>query len=177
MKKRISVGILIPLVIAAALLTAAPASAAWGTTGSFQYAEGGCMGNRLFVTAPLMNAVPVSPGGNVIVIGSSHNQWVAYRAWVYHYESGQWNAGSWKAHQVGDDGYSSLFGDSWYDYDTRSWQGGTTNFTLNSRGTYAVYVQYYWFADQFVGAGGHGDFIGVSDYNSGALGMQTVCRY
>jgi hypothetical protein len=163
-------------VVAVALLAAGAASAATGTIGSYQPAEASCLNGRIIVTSPAMNSVPVSYGANVIVIGSSHTQWVAYRAWVYHVESRQWIAGSWKARQTGDDGYSSLFDSRWYDYNARGWAGGSTEFTPALHGTFYVYVQYYWFADQYVGAGSDGGFISVHDY-SGGLGMTAACVF
>jgi hypothetical protein len=177
MKKRIGIGLLLPIAVAAALLTAGASSAATGTIGSYQPAQASCLNGRILVTSPLMDSVPVSYGSNVIVIGSSHTQWVAYRAWVYHVESRQWIAGSWKARQAGNDGYSSLFDGSWYDYNARGWAGSSTDFTINLRGTYYVYVQYYWFADQYVGAGSDGGFISVNDYNNGGLGTTAACQF
>jgi hypothetical protein len=38
-----------------------------------------------------------------------------------------------------------------------------------------VYVQYYWFADQYVAAGGDGGFLQVDDYNN--FGMFAACRF
>ena len=124
-----------------------------------------------------MRALPVSLGGNVIVLGPSHTQWVAYRAWVYHVESRQWIPGPWKARQTTDDGWGAMFDDSWYDYGSRSWHGGATHFDINSSGTYYAYAEYYWFADQFVGAGGDGGFLSVHDYNSGRLPVTGVCQF
>jgi hypothetical protein len=129
------------------------------------------------VTAPQMQALPVSLGSNVIVIGPSHTQWVAYRAWVYHVESRQWIPGPWKAREATDDGWSGLFSDSWYDFSARGWATGTTTFNINSAGTYWAYAEYYWYADQYVGAGGHGEFVALNDYNSGRLGTSNTCRF
>lgn len=176
MKKRIGVGILLP-VVAVMLVCVAPAGAASGQTGSYVAAQATCLDGHILITAPLMESVPVSYGSNVLVIGSSHTQWVAYRAWVYHAESRQWAAGPWKARQVNDDGWDVLRGDSWYDYNARGWSTSNTDFTVNLHGTYYVYVQYYWFADQYVGAGSDGGYIPVNDYNNVGLGESQACVY
>lgn len=174
--KRIRIAIL-ALVAASVLISAAPASAAWGTVGGLQASEANCFNGQITVNAPHMKAVPVSLGGNVVVLGPSHTQWVAYRAWVYHVESRQWIAGSWKARQATDDGWASMFDDRWYDYNSRSFQSGATSFTINRAGTYYAYAQYYWFADQYVGAGGDGGFVGMHDYNTGRLAMASTCQF
>ncbi len=168
---------MLAIVAAVVLVTAAPASAAWGTIGPYQPAEASCLNGQIIVAAPHLRALPVSPAGNVIVIGPSHTQLVAYRAWVYHVESRQWIPGSWKARQATDDGWAAMFDDSWYDYGSRNWQSGATHFNVNSSGTYYAYAEYYWFADRFVGAGGAGGFLDVHDYNSGRLAVAATCRF
>jgi hypothetical protein len=172
MKKRI-IGLAVPIAVAAALFTAASALA---EVGSYQPAQAGCLNNRIVVSSPLMDAVPVSYGPNVVVVGASHTQWVAYRAYFYRIESNQWFAGSWKIRQTSDDGFSSLLGTSWFDWNAQGWQDGSTTFSVPAPGTYRVYAYYYWYADQYVGSGLIGGYLPVEDYDH-AQTDPSVCRF
>src|SRR5204862_2529446 len=97
MSKRLGMAAFVPIAIAAALFAAGTAGA---ETGNYQPASAGCVNGKIIVSSPLMDSVSLSYGQNVVVIGSSHTQWVAYRAWVYHIQSGQWIPGPWKARQA-----------------------------------------------------------------------------
>jgi hypothetical protein len=146
----------------------------WGTIGEYVSANGGCVNRRVIVTAPQLRAVRVDFGN---LIGAQNQQWVAWRPWVYRAESREWTPGAWLAKEVVTDGFST-FDTAWLNLSTGQWQDGVSEFSINAAGTYSVYVEYYWYANQYVGAGGTGEFLTLVDDDRGPLPVYgPSCRY
>jgi hypothetical protein len=159
------------LSVAMLAAAASPAAAASGQTGTHSRAQVTCdaLAAKLLVHLPMVASVPVS-SGNVFTVGGwtgggSHPQLVGVRAWLL-----RWNAAAGRydyTDQNGDGRYDAtalfqttvlsdgnLFGGSWYNVDARRPQAaGDTLFTIRYTGFYRVNVEYFWYADRYVGPG------------------------
>jgi hypothetical protein len=147
------------------------ASAATNPVGNHNRPEVTCdpLPGKIHVDPPMVSSVPLS-SGNVVTIGGwtgggNHPQWVGVRVWLL-----RWDAGTarWSYTDQNGDGYydhgpllqikvlsdGNLFDGSWWNADARRpIASGDSFFSIRYTGYYRVNVEYFWYADEYVGAG------------------------
>ena len=136
-------------------------AAATGSVGS-HYAQASCYGTPqggylMAATAPQIFASVPRDHPGIAIIGSQHNQFVAYKVNVfYSTDAVNWqlsSTSSWRAAQVGDGINDPFSPTSWYDYDSAKWVSDTLTWNLLLKGYYRAAVLFYWFADSVSDAG------------------------
>jgi hypothetical protein len=170
-----------------AAMSAIPAVtvAAEGSVGP-HYGQASCYGTetggwQMVVSAPqIFSSTPRSNPG-VVIVGSQHNQVVAYKVNIfYSTDAINWQfsaTSSWRAAWVGDGVNAPLPPSSWYDYDSAQWVSNVLTWNLNSSGYFRAAVQFYWFADSVSDAGS--DYLWAEHFSydtefGGALAYCTV---
>lgn len=183
----------------AAVLTlgvaAGPVAAASGSVGSHSRAQVTCdaLSAKLLVHLPMVASVPVNTG-NVFTVGGwtgggTHPQLVGVRAWLTRWDAAN---GRWAYTDQNRDGYydaspllqitvlsdGNLFDSNWWNADARRPMAvGDTLFGIRTTGYYKVYVEYFWYADQYVGSGY--DLLDSIDhyYTQWFTGSKPYCTY
>ena len=169
--RRLALATLAAAVTATAL--AGSAAAATGQWGAHGRADVTCdaLPGKLLVHLPMVASVPLT-SGNVFTIGGwtgggNHPQLVGVRVWLL-----RWDAtnGRWAYTDQNRDGYydvTALFTNtvlsdgnvfdsnaSWWNATARRpLASGDTLFGIRTSGYYRVNVEYFWYADQYVGSG------------------------
>ena len=151
--------------------SATDAAAASGQVGAHSRAEVTCdaLPGRMLVHLPMVSSVPVS-GGNVFTVGGwtgggNHPQWVGVRAWLLRWDA---RTARWAYTDQNGDGYydrgpllqikvlsdGNLFDSSWWNADAgRPIAAGDTQLAIRYSGYYKLNVEYFWYADAYVGSG------------------------
>jgi hypothetical protein len=152
-------------------VAAGPAAAATGQWGTHSRADVTCdaLPAKLLVHLPMVASVPIS-SPNVVTIGGwtgggNHPQLVGVRAWLLRWDGAN---GRWAYTDQNRDGYydatalftntvlsdGNLFGGNWWNATARRpFAAGDTLFDIRTTGYYKVNVEYFWYADQYVGSG------------------------
>ena len=162
-----SVGLALLILVAAN----APAAAATGQVGAHDRAQATCdaLRSRLLVHLPQVGSVPVSQP-NIVTIGGwtgggNHPQWVGVRVWLLKWDpvaarwaytdqnrDGLYDRGPLLQTQVLSD--MNVLGSSWWNADARRPLAvGDTQFAISYAGYFKLNVEYFWYADQYVGSG------------------------
>jgi hypothetical protein len=183
----------------AALLTmtaaAGPAAAATGNVGSHSRAQVTCdaLDAKLLVHLPMVASVPLT-SGNIVTIGGwtgggNHPQLVGVRAWLLRWDAAN---GRWAYTDQNRDGYydasplltitvlsdGNLFDSDWWNATARRpMSASDTLFGIRTTGYYKVNVEYFWYADQYVGSGY--DLLGSVDhyYTQWFTSSKPYCTY
>ncbi len=170
------------LVLGAALMAPSGAAAAEGSVGP-HYAQASCLGAgvkpEMVVSPPqIFSSVP-RPQPGISIIGSQHNQVVAYKVNIfYSADAVNWqfsSTSSWRAASVGD-AFNTLGPASlWYDYDSAKWVSDTLTWNLLLKGYYRAAVLFYWFADSVSDAGSDYVWADHFDYDTTSGGVFEYC--
>ena len=156
---------LVALIAAFAATSEAKADTGWGRVGPWDRATVSCLwystGPLVVVGAPYVAAVPLSAitnDGTVTIgpFGTTHVQWVGYRANLYRVVNGVRvleRRGYWKRALVDD--YGRFHSNVWINHETGTSAGaGDTYFYTSYFARYVVETEMYWWADQYVRDGG-----------------------
>jgi hypothetical protein len=157
----------------------APSStaAASETTGGYVAGTADCDFGRINANSPSMFAVVYQVPG--LYIGN-WVQDVAFRASVARWDGRSWvtaAVGPWKratANHLDGTAYVS----QWLNLSTNRMDFGTTQFTINKSGFYAVFYEYYWYPNTHIGAGSDTSWawfhVELRQFN---YGSQAYCQY
>jgi len=151
--------------------TTTGAAAASNPVGNHSRAEVTCdaLPGRMLVHLPMVSSVPISSANQFTVGGwtggGTHPQWVGVRVWLLRWDA---RTARWAYTDQNNDGYldhgpllqvkvlsdGNLFDSTWWNADAkRSIAPGDTQLAIRYSGHYKVNVEYFWYADAYVGAG------------------------
>jgi len=161
------------IVLSSSTINAAPTRAATNNPGGLvEQPEVDCDSDDMWVGVPVMEPAPVQYNDGGFTVGNAYSrpaQWVGFRASLAWWNGAQWSTyrqGTWFYQQATTAAANSTgYSDGWYDLTTSNpLTDGIGFWDLPNSGDYdnpnyyAVYYEYYWWADNFRDSGYSWDY-------------------